>query len=277
MDGGATVWATAVLWLYITFLAFWGIQWWLGRHIQGLVLLITNRTRPASTFYFYLLAPGVVLHEISHWLMARVLFVPTRDVALFRPQPAEPKGGPKGQKGQAQGGPVTLGYVEIFKTDPVRQSLIGLAPLPVGILVLLLLAALLNFNTGINPVSPQDDSVWQSISRLPTEFAASVQKPLNFLWLYLVFTVSNGMLPSKPDRRPWLFGLILPGALILVLAVTGILPPLPQDWQQTLRQLMGNLTWIFAFAAAINLVLALVIFLLELLVSRFKRRRVVYK
>ena len=271
MEGGASVWATAVLWLYITFLACWGVQWWLGRHIQGLVLLITNRSRPASTVYFYLLAPGVILHEISHWLVARLLFVPTRDIALFRPQPAESRG-----KGQPSG-PVTLGYVEIFKTDPVRQSLIGLAPLPVGILVLLLLAALLNFNTGVNTFSAKDDSIWQAISLLPSEFVASVQKPLNFLWLYLVFTVSNGMLPSKPDRRPWLVGLILPGVLILTLALTGILPPLPLDWQQALRQLMGNLTWIFAFAAAINLVLALLIFLLEVLISRFKRRRVIYK
>ncbi len=241
----------------------------MGRHIQGLVLLITNRTRPASTVYFYLLAPGVVLHEISHWLVARLLFVPTRDIALFRPQPAENKGKPNGS--------VTLGYVEIFKTDPLRQSLIGLSPLPAGILVLLLLAALLNFNTGVNTVAPENDSIWQGISLLPSEIVASVQKPINFLWLYFVFTVSNGMLPSKPDRRPWLFGLILPGAVILALAVTGVLPPLPQDWQQTLRQLMGSLTWIFAFAAAINLVLALAIFLLETLVSRFKRRRVVYK
>ena len=274
MEGGASVWATAVLWLYITFLAFWGVQWWLGRHIQGLVLLITNRTKPASTFYFYLLAPGVVLHEISHWLMARLLFVPTRDIVLFRPQAAEVKGK---QKGEKQSSPVTLGYVEIFKTDPLRQSLIGLAPLPVGILVLLLLSAVLSFNSGVNTLSPQTDNVWQGISLLPSEIVASVQKPLNFLWLYLVFTVSNGMLPSKPDRRPWLFGLILPGAVILVLAVTGILPPLPQDWQQTLRQVMGDLTWIFAFAAAINLVLALAIFLLETLVSRFKRRHVIYK
>jgi hypothetical protein len=268
MEGGASIWATAVLWLYTTFLACWGIQWWLGRHIQGLVLLITNRTGPASTVYFYLLAPGVILHEISHWLVARLLFVPTRDIALFRPQPAENRG--------KESGPVTLGYVEIFKTDPVRQSLIGLAPLPVGILVLLVLAALLNFNTGVNTFSPQDDSTWQAISLLPAEIAASVQKPLNFLWLYLVFTVSNGMLPSKPDRRPWLVGLILPGALILGLALTGILPPLPLDWQQNLRQLMSNLTWIFAFAAAINLVLAVFIFLLEALISHFKRRHVIY-
>ena len=262
-------WALAVIWLYCTFTVFWGVQWWLGRHIQGLALLIFGRPGPASGLYFWLLAPGVILHEISHWLVARLLFVPTKDVSLFRPQRSTDKGG--------QAGPVTLGYVEIFKTDPLRQSLIGLAPLPVGLLALLLLAAILNFSTGANSLNPQTSSVWQAITALPGEVVASFKQPLNLLWLYFVFTVSNGMLPSRPDRRPWLLGFLLPGVLLIGLALLGWLPPVPDDWQGFLHGLLGNLTWIFAFAAAINLTLAILIFLLEEILSRLRRRRVLYK
>ncbi len=269
MNSVAVGWGLGLLWLYCMFVVFWAVQWWLGRHIQGLALLVFGRPGPASSLYFYLLAPGVVIHELSHWIAAKLLFVPTKDISLFRPQ--------RQLNSRGQPGPVTLGYVEVFRTDPVRQSLIGLAPLPVGIGVLLLLAALLNFSTGTTALYPQSNSMWQALQVLPSEVWESLRQPVNLLWLYLVFTVSNGMLPSRPDRRPWLVGFVLPGTILLVLAVTGTLPPLPDDWQQALRQLMGNLTWIFAFAAAINLTLALLIFLLEQLISRLRKRRVIYK
>ncbi len=268
MDFTPAGWGLAVLWLYGTFIFFWVLQWWLGRHIQGLALLIFGRPGPASTIYFYLLAPGVILHELSHFLFAKLLFVPTRGMALFQPQPStDPKGRP---------GPITLGYVEIYKTDPVRQSIIGLAPLPVGILVLLIIAALLNLNTAITADLNQGDGIWRAIISLPTELVTSFREPINLLWLYLVFTVSNGMLPSRPDRRPWLIGFLLPGSILLLLIVTGQLPPLPTDWQRGLRQFIGSLTWLFAFAALVNLLLALVIFILESLLSRMRKRRVVY-
>ncbi len=273
MDFSTSLWAGTILWLYCGFMVFWGVQWWLGRHIQGLALLIFGRPGPASSIYFWMLAPGVILHELSHWFAAKALLVPTKDLVLFRPQRPASEGG----RGNGAG-PVTLGYVEIFKTDPLRQSLIGLAPLPVGILTLLLLASLLNFGTGTPaPSSGQSAGIWQAIAALPGELLGSFRHPLNLLWLYLVFTVSNGMLPSRPDRKPWLIGFILPGTILLLLSLTGTLPPLPLDWQRSLYNLVISLTWIFAFAALINLLLASLIFLLEWLVSRFRRRRVVYK
>lgn len=269
MDSSPSGWAAAVLWLYSCFIVFWGLQWWLGRHIQGLALLIFGRPGPASGFYFYLLAPGVILHELSHWLVAKLLFVPTRNLVLFRPQPSQNKSG--------QAGPVTLGYVEIFKTDPLRQSFIGLAPLPAGILTLVLLAALLNFSTEISANVTSNDGMVQALLHIPLSVVSAFQYPVNILWLYLVFAVSNGMLPSRPDRRPWLIGFLLPGSILLVLTVTGLLPPFSPQIQQGLREFMGILTWIFGFAAFINFLLATLIFILESLVSRMRRRRVVYK
>lgn len=255
------VWASAVIWLYATFGVFWLLQWWLGQHIQGLALLLFGRAGPATNIYFYMLAPGVILHELSHWLFAKLLFVRTGDLALFRPN------------SRANGPKVTLGYVEVYRTDPIRQSLIGLAPLPAGIATLLLLSRTLGFNVFSNNSS----QVLNSLALFPADLWQSLSQPLNLVWLYLVFTISNGMLPSQPDRRPWLFGFIVPAFVLLILGVLGKLPALSIEFQQSAIQLITTLSLVFAFAAIINLLLALCIWLLESLASRFRKRRVVYR
>ncbi len=237
---------------------FWLLQWWLNQHLQGLALLIFGRPGPASSIYLYMLAPGVVIHELSHWLFAKLLFVRTGDVALFRP-------------GDKRGSKITLGYVEVYNSDPIRQSLIGLAPLPVGIIVLLLLAALLGINHDTISISN-----WQNLTNLPAQLVVSLHNPLNILWLYMVFAVSNGMLPSSADRRPWLFGFMLPSAILLLLTFTNNLK-LNQPVQEAILGFLGTLTWVFAFAAAFNLLLALIIAGLEWVVSKLRRRRIVYR
>ncbi len=257
------VWAEAVVLVYGAFSMLWLLQWWLGQHIQGLALLIFGRPGPASSLYFYLLAPGVIIHELSHWLVAKLLLVRTGDFALFRPDP----------KTRANG-KITLGYVEVYRSDPIRQSLIGLAPLPVGIAVLLLLSALLGFDKVVN--NQLTTGNWQVLAALPGRILASLGQPLNILWLYLAFAVGNGMLPSAPDRRPWLFGFILPGLLIVGLIFNGNLK-LALEWQQALLNLLGTLTWVFAFAALLNLLLAVCIALFEAIFSRLSRRKIVYR
>ncbi len=256
-------WAEAIVLTYGAFALLWLLQWWLGQHIQGLALLVFRRPGAASSLYFYLLAPGVIIHELSHWLMAKLLFVRTGDFALFRPDP----------KSKANG-KVTLGYVEVYRSDPVRQSLIGLAPLPVGILVLLALSSLLGFDKVLN--SQLTSGNWEALLKLPGKIFASLTQPLNFLWLYLAFTVGNGMLPSAPDRRPWLAGFILPALLISGLVLNGNLK-FSSEWQQGLLSLLGTLSWVFAFSALLNLLLAACIALFEYLFSRISRRKIVYR
>lgn len=268
METTAATWAQAILWLYCSFIIFWLTQRWLEKHIAGLALLITQRKELAINVYFFLVAPGTILHEFSHWLLAKLLFVPTYEVEFFR-----------FFKGGAQQGPVTMGYVKISRTDPLRRSLIGLAPLPMGVFVLVILAALLNFNTGVAPLAAlaENDKMLQALFKLPGEISEAFHQPINLLWLYLVFSVSNGMLPSQSDRRPWLVGFILPGSIFMLLAVAGKLPPFSPQIQLGLRQFLGNLTWIFAFATLINLLIALVVFSLEWVVSKISKQRVLYK
>jgi hypothetical protein len=258
-------WMWTLIGLYATFGVFWLLQRWLARHIQGLALLLFRRPGPAASLYFFLIAPGVAIHELSHWSFAKLLFVRTGNMALFRP----------GSKPSGQKGKITLGYVEIYRSDPIRQSLIGLAPLPVGILVLLILAVLLGINQQISNQAASGDLL-ETFAALPGQFIASLSKPLNILWLYLVFTVSNGMLPSAPDRKPWLVGFFVPAIIIIGLTLAGGLKFSVQT-QQGFLNFIGVLTWVFAFAAVFNFLLAFCIAGLEFLVSHFSQRRIVYR
>lgn len=79
---------------------------------------------------FFLLLPGIFLHEFSHILMAEVLRVKTGELKL---------------KPEIHDGHLTLGSAQIALTDPFRLTLIGIAPFISGAVILWLL---LNFGWG---------------------------------------------------------------------------------------------------------------------------------
>lgn len=58
------------------------LQRWIGRHVQGIGVLLFNSSYAGMALLWFVLLPGVVLHEISHWLMARLLGVPTGRLCL---------------------------------------------------------------------------------------------------------------------------------------------------------------------------------------------------
>lgn len=69
----------------------------------------------------FIFLPGIIIHELSHLLVANLLFVPTGDVEFM----------PK-----VEGQNIKLGSVAIGRSDPVRRFLIGVAPVLFGILVI---------------------------------------------------------------------------------------------------------------------------------------------
>lgn len=73
-----------------------------------------------AIFFF----PGVVIHELSHWIMAQILFVRTGEIE-FLPV--------------LRGTELKLGSVAIEQTDPIRRALIGVAPFLTGTTLILLI------------------------------------------------------------------------------------------------------------------------------------------
>ncbi len=245
---------TIVLWTAAAAVAMWLLQEQLHRHIQGLVLLLTGDERAVAAVHFLLLLPGIVVHELSHWLAARLLGVRCGPISL----------GPQRKRGQQ----VRFGSVQIGRTDAVRESLIGLAPLVVGTGLVLVLA---RWGFGLLPTAELRPALW------PARLLRCLQARDAWLWVYLIFAVANAMLPSASDRRAWrTFGLYL----ALVLAVTYALIGIPQGsetWLAWGARLLGYLAAAFSLTAAIDLAALLFILLMERLVGLLTGRRVEYR
>jgi hypothetical protein len=176
------------------------LQRGLHRELQALFLLVTRRADVSVALFSILFLPGILLHEGSHYLAARLLGVPTGRFSIL-PRPLGD-------------GRLQLGFVETAKTDPVRETLIGAAPLIAGgafvayagLVQLGLLHAWEQWGGG----APET-----LFAALPQAYA----RPDFWLWFYLALTVSSTMMPSASDRRAWLplglFAALLVGAALL--------------------------------------------------------------
>src|SRR4028119_605145 len=110
-----------ILWLVLVLAALWGLGVVLAQHTQGLILLLGGSARVAVAACDVLVLPGVVLHELSHMLVAWLLGVRVLRVRLFQFRRLhDPR----------------QGEVVVAHADPLRMSLIGAAPLLGGITAL---------------------------------------------------------------------------------------------------------------------------------------------
>ncbi len=145
----------------------------------------TRSERLAMLLFALLFLPGTVVHELSHWIAARGLGVAAGRVSLL------PK--PKGKQG------LVLGSVMIGKTDPIRASLIGVAPLAGGSLIVLLLVQHVLGVSGPEALFYDENGLARLWGQIVNLFGTQDV----WLYLYLLFTVSNNMLPSPSDRHAW--------------------------------------------------------------------------
>jgi hypothetical protein len=127
--------------------------------------------------------PGTLIHELSHFLMAKVLFVHTGKMHLLP---------------RIEGDGVILGSVGIGHSDIFRRMLIGAAPFLFGTTLLL---CTLFYVT--------DQRLWEHV---PSLLVAG----------YIVFEVGNTMFSSKKDREGMLTFLSVFGILAILLYIAGL-------------------------------------------------------
>src|SRR5258708_24287652 len=134
-----------------------------------MMTLLQKLYRKLGTWFFGILVlPGTFFHEISHFLTALFLLVPVGNIELMP---------------QRQGDSVKMGSVPIGKTDPIRRTLIGIAPVIFGLGVLF------------------------------------VTTPLTIpIWVhgFIAFEVGNTMFSSKKDLEgSWILIFLIPLVFIL--------------------------------------------------------------
>ena len=240
---------TGLLWFILTLLPLVILQRLLHREIQAVFLILTRNPQLTIGLFSILFFPGVFLHELSHFLMAKILNVRTGKISLI------PNSLPDGR--------LQMGYVETAQTDIFRDSLIGIAPLIAGSSFLayaglnrmglsILITVLANGQLGL---------FLKGLTILPQMKDVS-------LWFYLAFTVSSTMMPSESDRHAWLpLGLWTAGLLALgIFAGAGTW--MLENIAPLLNSFLSSVATLFGLSVALHIVLLLPTMLLHRIVSK---------
>lgn len=236
------------------------LQRWIHLHLQGIALLLSGKQERAVVLYALVLFPGVLLHEASHWLFATLLGVKTGRFSLT----------PRLQKN----GTVQLGYVEYYKDSnlgPFRESVIGGAPLIAGTVAILLIGIRI-FNIEAFGTAVQSGNIDQLVAAV----GALIRTNDFLVWLYLLFAIANGMMPSRSDRQAWPAFFWLLGGVTVLLYLLGVGDVLISGLAEPATLLFSYLGLAFALAIATDLIFMLLLTILEAIISALKGDSVVY-
>ncbi len=217
----------------------------IGQRIQGIVHLLTGSSDLAMVVLFLVFLPGILLHEGAHWAMAKLLGLRT---GKFRVWP------------RRMGRHIGMGSVSVARGGPVRDSLVGLAPLLVGSLVVGWIGGQLDQAGSVTVQWQQGGGLLQGIAALIRALGTA---PDGLLWGYLLFAVANAMMPSASDREPLgTLGLYLAGfgLVYLLLGRPGHLLAQAGTWLVgPLRDLLDA----FVLTALLDLVVVAGLYLVE--------------
>ena len=240
---------SGLFWFVLMLVPLILLQRLLHREIQAVLLILTRDANITLGVFSIIFLPGVFLHELSHFVMAKILRVPTGRFSLI-PQPL-----PDGR--------LQLGYVETARADIVRDSLIGAAPLIVGTLFVAYVA-IDHFEMRLLwdvLRNQQFNLFWMGMRALPNvrDF---------YLWFYLVFAVSSTMMPSESDRHAWLELLISIGVLLAIILLFGAGQWMLINLAPHVSNFFGFVAAIFGLSSFVHILLILPTALLHKLVAR---------
>ncbi len=238
-----------LFWLTLALVLLVFLQQTMHREIQTVLLLLTRHPGITIAIFAVIFLPGVFLHELSHFLMAKILQVRTGRFSLI-PNPL-----PDGR--------LQMGYVETERTDLVRDSLVGAAPILFGTLLVAWVAVdrlhLLVMWDALR--YGRWDAFFLGLTILP-------RVPDFWIWFYLIFTVSSTMMPSESDRHAWTPPLMVIGIFMALLLLAGAGPWMLANLAPPLNEFLRATALVLSVSVVIHLVLIVPFLLLHRLLTR---------
>ncbi len=235
------------------------VRRWIQRHLFGVGWIIAQEKHLATVIYYLILMPGVFVHEASHWIVAGVLNVKTRRLTVW----------PEAD----HNGTLEPAFISVEEThNPIYLTLIGLAPFAVGLaLVLLISNSLLSLPVFVASLASND------LNTISAAFGTLLSRPDFPLWFYLLFAISNTMLPSREDRRGWLviIGLVV-GVLIGLVAI-GLQNAVIKWLSGPLMQALSLLSTVFVTVLVVDCIVAVILFVVEAVMERVTHRQAPYR
>ena len=143
--------------------------------IYSIIQKVFRNQKIAVWILAILFLPGTVIHELSHLIMALFLRVPTGPMSIF----------PEFNNESNKSIEVRTGHIMIAKTDPLRLTIIGVAPMIIGLTLIYFLT----------------DYFWKGW----------------YFVIYLLFITSTTMFSSRQDLKSLL--LTLPVTILIVTAL----------------------------------------------------------
>lgn len=190
---------------------------------------ITKSHSKVTNILAIIFLPGTIIHELSHLLTAGIMMVHVGEISVL---PEVKEGG------------VKLGSVEIGKVDPVRLSIVGVAPVLVGLAIILGITYFAQIS--------QNLTWWQAI-----------------LGLYLIFEVANTMFSSKRDLEGTIGFVVAVGlvTLLIIIAFYFWKPLLTQNFWVYLTSLNWEPVSSFFKLSSLYILVPLILDLLIILIT----------
>ncbi|MDZ4764931.1 MAG: hypothetical protein SGI73_10295 [Chloroflexota bacterium] len=187
------------------------------QHIFKVGWLFTKNMRRTTIIYYCLFAPGVALNQFVYWLTAGFLNV-RAERAFTWPETQE----------MAE---LKLNFVKLARgVGSIKLAIISIAPLFVAIAVITVIAnnilnvsefvALVSATAAPTPLGSLNTS--DPAVTLGVAFEHLFAIPDLWLWLYLIVTIANTMMPDGKSLRGWrpiLLGVVVVVGVIYALGV----------------------------------------------------------
>lgn len=198
--------------------------------LSRLIYRLTKSHRVVVHVLALIFLPGTIVHELAHLLFAGVMLVPVGELSVV-PE-VEEKG-------------VKLGSVQIGHTDPFRRTIVGVAPVLLG--MILIFSIFLFVKIGVSPW-------WQVL-----------------LALYFIFEIGNTMFSSKKDIEGSILFVILTVtlAVIVSLAIYFLAPGIWQNIWIYVNKINFEFSINFFKQASVYLIIPVALDLLIIFLTKF--------